>query len=229
MPDPKTYTWSQFTAAVNALLPADSQRAGPVGNTIALWTRLAVIELQNFIKAFCQGHETIYNASDFVLEGYACRAAMPPQARFQDGYLVIYEVDPQTNLPVTQPFPKCTRYPLDAFDWDKRMAMVHGNVAVNGGRALISIDPQANTFYVYPGVKDCQAVSVFWDGIKADFNPDELTPFDEQTTLVVADFCKARISREVDKDLPLAQSYESSYKEGRSLLYLNTKEKRRIE
>lgn len=228
-PDAKTYTWSEFVAAINALLPIDSNRMGSVPALIALWTRVAVIELQNYIGLYRKGHETLFLASDFTLEGFACRAAMPPQAHIQDAFFVVY--DAPCGHPPTPPAQavksSCQRYPLSAFDWANRMALVHGKVATNGGVAVISIDPQANTFYVYPGIKDCQAVSVFWEGLKVEFQDDDQTPFDEQMTMVVADYVKARISREVDKDLPLHESYYDSYTKGRTLLYLNAKERGR--
>lgn len=220
--DVQCYTWSQFAAAVMGLLPIDSQRIGPTAGYIAQLLRLGVIELQNYIPAYRKDHETLYQASDFVGEGFASRAALPPQAQPKDAFLVYYE----TNADKT-PKSKCVRFPLDNYPWHDRMHLVHGHVAVNDGRGKICFDSHGETFYIYPPLRDGQNVSLFWDGMKINFQPDEQTPFDEQMTLVVADFLKMRLSREVDKDLPLKADYEQDYMKGRSLLFLNTKDRGR--
>lgn len=221
--DVQVYTWSEFQAAVRALVPIDYARLGSVPALIDAWIRLCIIELQNFVPQYRAGHETIYHASDFVLEGEACRATLPPQAKLTDAYLVVFDTDCTTGKTLGD---FCKRYPLTDFNWENRMALVHGKVATNGGNALISFDRQSRTFYVYPGIKDCQVVSIFWEGKKVNFQPDEQVPFTEQTTLVIADYLKARLSREVDKDLPLEESYMKSYEAGRSLLFLDEKDKR---
>lgn len=220
-PDVQTYTWSQFVAAVLALLPADSQRIGPVQPYIQQLIRQAVINLQNYIPALCKNHETLYQASDFVGEGWASRATLPPQARVQDAFLVFYD----TKHGVPSSPSHCERRPLDNYPWANRMALVDAKVAVNNGRGLISFDPTAETFYIYPVVRDTQNVSIFWDGKKINFQDNELTPFDEQTVMAVAQFCKRELVREVDKDLALNQSHAESYAELRRNVYLDLKER----
>lgn len=236
MHDVQTYTWSQFVAAVNALLPVDSNRLGPVQPYIQLLIRQAVIELENFIPGYRHNHEILYQASDFVGEGWASRAALPPQARVKDAYLVVYETSHPLPCGVTNSPPpvtgvpckhhaSCRRFPLRDFPWEHRMGLVNAKVALNDAKGCICFDPEAQTFYIYPAVRDCQNVSLFWDGLKVNFQPNEITPFDEQMSLVVANYCKIYISREVDKDLPLSESFQTSYKDGRKLLYLNMKDR----
>jgi hypothetical protein len=315
MDDVQTYTWSQFTAAVNSLLPIDASRLGSVPSLMALWTRLAVIELESLIPAYRQNHETLYHPGDFVLEGYASRASLPPQARVKDTFLVEYDscagnglgpnlvvagasygADgsfvvsvgtggsyayskglndinlvngsqtltangtflaqgvivtlngspnqqvnavvqvnnlgssiPQLNSisNVTTSIAKCTRFPLIDFAWSKRMDLVNGCAPVNDHRGFICFDPQGETFYTYPGIKDCQNVSVFWDGMKIQFQPDEMTPFSEQMTLVVADAVESRLRQTVDKDIPLSQECQNRYINGRSLLAIEAKDRMR--
>lgn len=314
MDDVQTYTWSQFTAAVNGLLPVDAARVGSVPALMLAWTRLAVIELQNLIPFYRQNHETLYHPCDFVLEGYSSRAAAPPQARVRQAWLVTYDggcangLGPNLVVPgliygnpptwnigvipggsyqytfglgdvsltngsqtltvsgtfiaqgsvvtltgtaglaiqsvvqaanigseipqlnslanVTTSISKCHRYPLDDYAWENRMNLVNGIAPLNSGHGFMSFDPQGETFYVFPGIKDCQNISIFWDGLKIQFQPDELTPFTEQMTLVVADYVKKRLAREVDKDIPLSENFGESYERGRALLYLESRERR---
>lgn len=220
--DVQKYTWSQFVAAVLALLPVDSQRIGPVQPYILLLIRQAVIECQTMVPWLRTGHENLYQGGDFVGEGWASRAALPPQARIKDAYLVAYDRD-CTGKP--QSPAHCKRYKLHDFPWSRRMGLINAGVPTNGGHGYISFDGQSETFYVYPAVRDTYNVSIFWDGLKVNFQPNEMTPFDEQMTLVVADYVKSRTSREIDKDIPLGDSYGASYKTGRRLMFLNLKDR----
>lgn len=220
--DVKTFTWGQFVAEVLALLPVDSQRIGPVQPYILLLIRQAVIELETMIPWLRTGHESLYQASDFVGEGWASKAALPPQARIKDAFIVEY--DRACNGAPRQPA-HCKRYKLFDFPWEHRMALINAGVATNGGIAQICFDAQSETFYVYPNIRDCQNVSLFWDGLKVNFQENEMTPFDEQMTLVVADYVKSKTSREIDKDLPLAESYNNTYKSGRRLMFINMKDR----
>jgi hypothetical protein len=234
--DAQTYTWSQFTAAVLALLPVESQRIGPVQPYIQLLIRQGVIECEQMIPWLRTGHETLYQASDFIGEGWASNAALPPQARVRDAFIVEYDTilcgPPATNpptvptpLPVLTPQRHCRRYKLEDWPWENRMGLINAGVAVNGNIPRICFNAQAETFYVYPCLRDCQNVSLFWDGLKINFQPNEMTPFNEPMTLVIADYVKSKTSREIDKDLPLAGSYEESYRKGRRLLFLDMKDR----
>lgn len=309
-----TYTYPQFTAAVNALLPIDASRLGSVASLMGLWQRQAIIEIQSLIPFFRQNHEYLFLPGDFVLEGYASRAAMPPQARVRQAWLVRYgncgtglagniipnnltygnppnyvvtvqmgityyytpganeasllngsqtltlpaqftaqgpsvtltgisvgqaitasiqlsnfnnaypQLDSITNI--TKSIQTCERYPLLDLAWERRFEAINGNLPTNGGRGYICFDPQGETFYTFPGIKDCENVSLFFDGKKINFQPNELTPFTEQMTLVVADYVESRVRTMVDKDLPYSQACLDKYVTGRSLLALDSKEQR---
>lgn len=220
--DVQCYTWSQFVAGVVALLPVESQRIGPVQPYIQLLIRQGVIECEQMVPWLRAGHEYLYQASDFVGEGWASRAALPPQARIKDAFLVEYDRGCDAKA---QQRNNCQRFPLTDWPWEQRMALINAGVATNNGVGRICFDAQAETFYVYPNVRDCQNVSLFCDGLKINFQDNEMTPFDEQMTLVIADYVKSKTSREIDKDIPLGESYAASYKTGRRLMFLNLKDR----
>lgn len=315
MEEVNQYTWAQFTTAVNNLLPIDSTRLGSVASLMGLWTRQAVIEIQILVPFFCQNHEYLFLPGDFILEGYASRAAIPPQARVRQAFLVTYNNCSQSyagNLvPQNQSYPSppvyaltvtpgfnyyympgpsevslvngtqtltlsgqfvaqgnqvilngtaagqtitanlqlsnynnsfaqldsitnitnsiqhCERHPLIDYAWERRFDLVNGTgVPLNTGNGYISFDPQGETFYIYPGIKDCQNVSLFFDGKKVNFQPNELTPFTEQMTQVVADYVESRVRQMVDKDLPYSRECYERYTNGRSLLAVDAKEHR---
>lgn len=198
------YTWAQFQAKVRENLTVNANRQG-AQTFITNALRAGVISLQDYIHGYRIGHETVYHANDFVTEGYASRATLPPEAQLRDIFLINTAHD--------------RRHPLNAFDWSDRFSLVNGKVGVNSGHGCVSIDPHGYTFYVYPEVKDCWVVSANWDGLKLEFQDEEQTPFDEAMTLVVAEYVQAKLAREVNRDVALHNSYMKSYEVGRRDLY----------
>lgn len=210
-------TWAEFKSAVRALLPIENVRVG-VGFQDSSGTegfltktiRQAVIDVQNFVPRYRDNHENIYLPEDFVTEGAASRAVLPQPCIFRDAW---YWVD-ETS----------TRYPLLHFPYSRRFEMVNDQMVLVDNQGRISIDPNEYTFYVFPEVTAGKRVSLFYDGIiKTDFEDGEKTPFDEQLAGVVADYCKSKTSREVEKDMAAYRSYYESYLSGRRKLYLRSK------
>lgn len=243
------YTWQQFLDAVDTLLTVDASRLG-TEDYRAQMKRQAVIELQNHIPAYRIGHETLYLPSDFVSEGSASRAVLPPQAELRDVFMVKLNPDSTVALPVsltddlvedmldnsadegpddtTANYRDCQRFPAIDYPWSERFALVHGLQSLGAQNALVAIDPQAYTFYLYPQVTDGWVVSLFWDGLKLNFKPDEETSFDEGMVMAVAEYVKAKLAREVDHDLTLHDSYMGSYRMKRTELYITAKDRGRL-
>jgi hypothetical protein len=207
------YTWATFQAKVRENITVNASRQN-VQTFVTNTLRAAVISLQDYIPAYRKGHETVYHASDFVTEGYASKAVLPPQAQVQDAFLIDTSCD--------------KRFPLAAFPWKDRFNLVNNHTSVNDGHGRIAIDPYAYTYFVYPEVKDCWVVSVNWDGLKLEFEDDEATPFDEPMALVVAEFIQAKIAREVNRDVALHNSYMQSFERGRRDLYRTAQDRGRV-
>ena len=223
-PDSTSYTWSQFTAAVLALLPTDASRLGPVQDALPRWIRERVIDIEEYIPGYQKNHETLFSGADFAGEGYASRAAIPPQGRIVDAYLITYDCQGWQRQPGNQR--RCLRSgALRTVAWEARMDLVEGRDRWGGGPVL-SINRQAHNFYLYPAITDRQQLSVFWEGKRINFNPDELTPFDEPMTQVVADGVKARIELHINRDIGMANEFDALFAKGRSRLYIEMHEKR---
>lgn len=189
------YTWSQLKADVDILLGEDANRLG-FDSLKAAWTLQAILELQSVIPELRTGHETVYHGADFVGEGFASRAVLPP-GKLLDGYFVV---------PDATDVRKAARVQLTPHPWEKRMELVHGTACANTS-AFISIDPQAYTFWVYPYVGDCRVVSLFWDGIKSDFQDDDDTPFDLQVAGAVAEYIKSKVAADIKNDPALSKLF----------------------
>lgn len=216
------YTWSEFMNEVRGLMPMDSQRLGlqdATNGTAGYLTRTfrqAVIDLQKYIPAYRKNHETLYFPQDFAEEGLASVGSAPPNAMLKEFWMVRAETS--------------ERYPIVAFPYARRFELVAGYEQLSDQQGRVAVEEGGEKFYIYPMVKDGLMVSLQWDAIgttnvKLDFNNDEQVPFNELAVQAVANFAKAEVAREVDKDLQIAQSYMGSYLSNRKDIYLQTKEK----
>ena len=211
-------TWAEFNSSVRSLLTVDADRLN-VQTFINLMIRQAAIDLQEFIKGFRVGQETIYRHDDFVAEGSASRGTLPPEAQIQSGSISIIEDEVACT---------CKRYDLTPYPYESRFDLINNAVCLSGGSGYISIDPWARSFYVFPVMADGSFISVFWDGVKIDFAGAERVPFTEGAVMAAAEFVKAKLSREINRDLSLHDSYMASYESKRTLLYLDAKDRQLV-
>lgn len=225
------YTWSEFKAAVLALMPLDKNRQGFVDTTTddgvivpgynSLMIRHAVIDLQTFIPQYRKQHETLYYPCDMVTEGSASRGALPPFAEVQDAYLFSFDND--------------TRYPLLGFPWEQRHELTNGLTTLSDNNGKLCIEPDAYKFYIYPALAGNWVLSLNWNALldtgKSDFADAELVPFPEGAVLAVSEFLKGRIEREVNKDMSAFASYfhpvTGTYTVARKNLFLTAQERTR--
>ena len=217
------YTWGQFVCAVNDLLTIDAPggRSGIDAYRTGL-IRTAVIKLQNIIPTYRNGHETVYLPQDLVTEGRASLGVKVPGAAVEDAYLCATESRGGSGKV------GCVRFPLIPFEWENRFQLINGEIQYGGDYGYIAMDPRGYKFYVWPECFDGWMLSLFWSGLKLDFKDDELTPFDEDMVLAVADFVKGYIAREVERDIPMHDSYIRSYEGAKPLLFANAREKSAI-
>lgn len=208
------YTWKQFKAVVMGFLPVDANRLGAETYNESL-LRQGVIHFQSLIPALKINHEAIYHPSDLTVDGRASRGTKPPQSTIKDIWL--FETNPDDRS-------KGKRHPVTEIPWSRRFELINGTAGV-ASEALICVEPGGDhSFYIYPEVFDGWLVSMFWDGAKLDFKEEEQVPFTEQLALTVAEFMRAKIEREVKRDLSMANSFEGSAANSGALMFLDLKE-----
>jgi hypothetical protein len=210
-------TWSAFVGRVKTLMPLVKNRLGlqddEDGNPgyITSQIRLAVLDLQEYIAAYRTAHETIYYPSDFVTEGSASVAVLPPQAILRE--LWFYDND------------RGVRYGMAREDWLARFKLVNQVTNLYDNQGRYAFDPAGYKFMVYPRAVGNLLVSVQWDGKKEDFNDDELTPFTSEAAQAVSDWVKAKVAREFEKDMKSFESYWADYLIKRRQLYISERER----
>lgn len=125
------------------------------------------------------------------------------------------------------------RLPCWEWDWDDRFSLIHGEQCLNDDKPRICIEPYGSTFYVFPEVKALDpdgfsyTLELNWDGISVEWEDDDDVPFLDRDALVVAEFVKSRMERQVKRDLGMATSFDNTYRSGRQISYLDAKNRSR--
>jgi hypothetical protein len=211
------YKWAEFVSECKALMPVEANRLvqGDDGSYFNRLIKLAVLDLQKYVRAYTLNHETVYCPTDFVREGAAGRGVLPPNGRARDMWLfdVKYSV----------------RYPVTEVSWEERFELVNGRVNVKDNNGRAAIDLQGYTFYIYPVVESGWLLSLWWDGLKTEFQDSEETPFDTLALAAAADYVRSELALPVYGDVGMRNAYLQTYQVKRRDCYLNAKERTRIQ
>tara|TARA_Y100000310_G_C19984402_1_gene491286 strand:+ start:83 stop:484 length:402 start_codon:yes stop_codon:yes gene_type:complete len=98
------------------------------------------------------------------------------------------------------------------------------------GHHAIAIHPNGVNFIVFPQVTTTDKVEIFYQNIDRSFDDADVIPFDDEEVIqAVAENVKSKISREVDRDLSLHNSYLASYVKLRQRIYLDTRDRKRVQ
>lgn len=125
--------FAEFKAAVLEELGTDGTRRGiETFRTRAI--RDAMIDLQRYIRAFRQGHATVYTANDLVTKACAMIGPLPAQAKPKAFY--IYKVE---TAPAPAPSQEIT-------SWDDLAALA--TIAMPTGQIKIWVDEDTGSFMV---------------------------------------------------------------------------------
>ena len=217
--------WSDFHAAVMALIGPESERAG---NELALagWIKSALSDLQDKVDALTVGHETIYRESDMVQDGCCSRGVFPSGLIQMNDVWVIRGGDVDAGEEADD---ASARWPVLTEEWGRRMEFIHGTDGFFDSARLIP-DPQGITFYMWPALSEAERyfLSVHWNGKKLEFSDDEETPFDDDVAAAVAEWVLAHSRRSVEGDLQAYASHMQSYGLRRRDLYVSKNRRRAI-
>lgn len=208
--------WREFKEAVYDLITVDASRIG-VEAFIDRQIGLAVGDLQHYIEAYRQGHETTFDVEDATDEGFASTVNLPDGIYLREAY----------HVKVGN---SCVSRVLSKYPYSNRRDLVCGVVGIgcSGGNFQFAIDPGITKMWIYPRLVDGYRVVLVWDGKKFVFDDEDIVPFDLQAALAVAEWVKAKIAREVDRDVKLAASYMADYTAGRSRIYREVLERTRL-
>jgi hypothetical protein len=203
--------------------------------------RQAVLDLCNFIDEYNKNNETIYFESDLTTDGEASVGTLPPFAEFESAWY--YSTDRLVRFPVKQVpwehrFEMASKEFWDRLNCDYVVLTAASSAALamadtiamlkSAGRqkaGAMAISPRHDQFYVFPQVTGEWILSLFWNGQKLDYAPQELVPFGEEAAQAVAWWVQAQFAKYVDRDSARAADLMRDYNMKRSNLYTRTKQK----
>jgi hypothetical protein len=198
-------TWLTFKDAVLTLLTVDRSRLG-AEDFIQQQIRYGVGDIQRLISYYRQGMRTVYTPSDATVsvDGFASIITLPIGSHFREIYYVS-----QTNTKA--------RRSLREYAFSTRHDLVAGvvNIGSIGQWFRYAVDQRdgARSMWIYPAIVSGFQVEFIWDAllgrsVAAPNYPDSTeVPFDEPVQLLVAEWVKAKLAREVDRDLNLSRDY----------------------
>jgi hypothetical protein len=119
----------------------------------------------------------------------------------------------------TNKLTKSDYYPLNILDWSERYEILDGGPESRTkywpGR--IAFGP--SYFVTDPKLADDEKLMIFWEGEKHEWGDAETVLFDAKEAEAVANYVKAHLQREVDRDLKMFESHLAQYKKQRQEIY----------
>lgn len=197
-------TYAAFVALVVEELGVNGNRRG-IETQRARWIRDALMDLQRFIRPYRQGHTTTYEEDDLTEKGYAHLGELPLGAKPKAFYTVSLVPDADDELPN----PNIERNRLDQRAWQDRQHMIDGRY--DHRSYTVTISPFNRQFMVHPLINDETYLLMVWDGLKSDFQDNDLVPFPSQAAEAVASYVLWKILKFVDKRLDLAREEYAAY------------------
>tara|TARA_B100001123_G_C15298026_1_gene1019955 strand:+ start:495 stop:1280 length:786 start_codon:yes stop_codon:yes gene_type:complete len=228
-------TWSEFKSAVRTYLTVDGARLN-VQDYIDRAILTGVIEVQSYIPYYrihktviFSQNGTIKDSEPVTNDNLGSSGILEGDVRITDAYFVDGTADYDWPDDQNQPNDEnceCYRVPLTQWPWANRNDLLCGYAK---DHHAIAIHPNGVNFIVYPQVTSTDKLEVHYQSIDRAFTNTDTVPFsDEEVIMAVAEYVKAKLAREVDRDLPLHNSYITSYMAMRRNIYIDTRDRKRV-
>lgn len=191
------------------------------------------IELQEKVPGLQSGNTTTYTVDDVEVQGYACRALRPAQARPEKAWIVYpasegdVEVDAEDLAEGVQAPVGCARVRCVQVPWQESQSAL---VCTNSCQPRISFERQGRCFLIAPAlVADEIEFKLQWAGVRHDYDDadaDEV-PFDKVCAIAVARWIEAQLAIG-DGDGPVAKLAMEQYIQVRRRIYVEDREQRNL-
>lgn len=114
----------------------------------------------------------------------------------------------------------------DRFEFNKLRTGCHGDTEVP---ALLAIDRESYSFFVWPKLDETHRVVVYWTGLKFTFLDADLVPFDETLQQAVREGVLAKYYLQVENDARQSALHDAAYSNLRTRAYLDCRSRQMIE
>lgn len=251
-------TWTQFKQAVKDLLTVDGVRLGVatlhsgqsgtpyLDRIMQLGTAEVLSHVDYYVKRASAKYTTLSGPPSGFLalgeDGNASTGLLPGGAanlldeRIIEAYRLNYETTSAvTATPAAGAGTHCNRTPVENYPWANRHDMICAHPLIHTGATLLAIGPglsggtgRGADFYLYPMLDEKEVFEIVYTVSDATHADNDVVPYDLPMAECVADYCKAKITREVDKDLKLHDSYYGTFRKKRQELYVNSFGRQRL-
>lgn len=228
--------WGEFVDAVESHLAVEANRRGMEAFR-ARYMRNAVVDLQRYIRGYCDGNTTVYTSANCTDHGQAQLVDFPNNCK--PSALYIYSVDTDLDDPL------CYRYRLQFYPWNLRQDLICGrlNFASWAGACccgsgctlpaltadqqaawlskayVYTIGPMGRNFLIYPQITASTRLLLVWDGLKYVWSDSDPINFPEEASEAVAAYVQWKITRNVDKNILLSKEFEADWLKLRLALF----------
>lgn len=211
--------WSEFKSLVRVYLLVDADRKGRgIQNYIDQLMISGVVNLQEYIEAFLSRNVNTFFGNDMLEVPTGNNSTevqfAPTHAKIESVIVsgLIDEDESQRWYSYVEVVPWANRYSV-INGCPNRTNSYAGRITFGDGK-----------MYLCSPLVDDQKLYVYWSGVKRVYDDDDYVIFDDLAAKAVADFIKAHLNREVDKDIQLYKSYMEMYSKQRQELHIAWKD-----
>jgi len=211
-------TWLEFNNLVRTYLLVDSDRKGRgIQKYINQNIVAGVKDLQEYVDQLKIRNVETYFENDMldVPTGTNSSEVEFAYTHATINYVVVsgLEVDETTRwYSYVQMVPWSNRYNVTN-GCPARSKQYSGRVTFGDGK-----------MFLCSPLKDDQKLYVYWTGLKNEYDDADLVVFDDMIAKAVADYVKAHLNREVDKDIGMYESYLEMYSKQRQQIFRKWKD-----
>ena len=210
--------WSDFNVLVRDYLLVDSERKGRgIQKYIDKLIKAGCVDLQRYVDQLKVNNVDTFLESELIdtPDGVNSVEAQfaPVHATISQVVVSGYESEDSSvkwysNVAIV---PWSSRFSV-INGCPQRTRSYPGKVTFGGGK-----------IYLCSPLIDNQKLYIYWTGEKHDYEDEDYVIFDDVCAKAVADWTKAHLNREVDKDIQLFKSYMDMYNKQRQQIYTNEK------
>ena len=221
---------------VPQLLNAETYTYKTSPSTLAAWSSSTTYAFGDVVKDVTDDSTTVYQAvgggpwdvappATGTGKWVEVRQTIPTpegagvQGEFKVGHANITSAWVRRWPTTTNKLTKSDYYQLQVMDWSERYQILDGGPTERSQAWPGRIAFGPSYFVTDPALRDDEKLLVFWEGEKHEWTDGETVLFDAKEAEAVANYVKAHLQREVDRDLNMYESYLVEYRKQRQEIY----------
>jgi len=210
--------WSEFNESVRTFLLVDSERKGRgIQKYIDKQIIAGALDLQQYVSQLQSSNINTFFANEMLPVPSGTRSSevefVPTHAKINSVIISGLESDESTRW---------YSY-VQIVPWSNRFSVINGCPLRTKSYAGKITFGDGKLYLCSPLVDD-EKLYVYWSGEKRIYDVDDIVIFDDSCAKAVADFVKAHLNREVDKDVAMYKSYMEMYNKQRQQIHVNWKD-----